>query len=63
MASRKERAKIAKYANQADRLQAMYPEGIPNWMLERGYSFTKICQLMNLRRMGFPSTKKAGGAR
>jgi predicted transcriptional regulator len=31
--------------------------GIPQWMLERGYSEKEIADLMELRRKAFPATR------
>jgi hypothetical protein len=41
-----------------DELRARYPEGIPSWMVERGYSLKQIDDLMQLRRHAFPKTAR-----
>lgn len=42
--------------NPSDTLRKEFPEGIPAWMLERGYSVDEIRALMALRRKAFPKT-------
>ena len=37
-------------------------DGIPAWMLNRGYSRERIEELMALRERAFPATKLTGGA-
>jgi hypothetical protein len=40
-------------------LQTEYPEGIPQWMLSRGWTEAQIREAMNLRRFAFPATHPA----
>lgn len=40
-------------------LNQEFPEGVPAWMTERGYSVDDIRKLMNLRRKAFPKTVRS----
>jgi hypothetical protein len=37
-------------------LRREFPEGIPSWMLNRGYTEIEVRALMKIRRQAFPET-------
>jgi hypothetical protein len=53
---RKQLLALTVAAKEATVPNSKYREGIPQWMLERGYSDKEIDDLMALRRRAFPKT-------
>jgi len=45
-------------AGPLDKVKAKYPEGIPPWMFQRGWTPEQIDEAMQLRRKAFPGTVK-----